>query len=333
MIKKIDINMLTSLIYILDDYESFQKELLKFINSKDNRNDIFKLIKIVEGQKVFNSSKARKFYQNNKRVIDTINKYYWVGSYINQNYDCFGNKYDNSAIDYFYQYLVENRNHINNILKLLNKLSYLGFSSLSLSLDEDFTRKIYTLDKSIENNYSITYLENIRILPNVENDIIKYKSEQSNYKIVFENTDLYLEYPQLLKSIVLNDLLIDVDKLPETVYIENVVSEIVNLEKVQGKDYRVAKESLKLNVGINKMLNQCNNLDNIINNLNDSTSKEELKQTLKRINAEIVNMYLISDKYDIESTKDNPLFTTEMLKDEKKLLIKKYVNSYNDGIK
>ena len=90
-------NNIIALCHILDDFEEFNKRLIPVISSKYNRNFVFKLWDISEGKFRFGARKAKKFYKENKSVIDTINKYTNITRFINANYDWQGNLYDTSG--------------------------------------------------------------------------------------------------------------------------------------------------------------------------------------------------------------------------------------------
>lgn len=140
--KKISINNLLALAHILDTYKIFNKRVKKYASSKNSRDDILRLYEISKGKFVL-SMKARKFYNENKNVIDIISQYSSISDFMN-----FINKSDVSSqgeMDYFYMYLNKNKDKINDIIKLLERIQELGFDEIKFNEEEDFKNKHYEI--------------------------------------------------------------------------------------------------------------------------------------------------------------------------------------------
>ena len=138
-----EINNLIALYHIMDDFEEFEKKLKPLISTKYNRDFVHDLWKISRGKFTFGAFKARKFYKENKTIIDTIGEYSDISSFINRHYDWQGNQIGN--LHFFYKYLIEHKNEIDKILAVLEKLQELGFTSFEFNEDLDFTKETYNI--------------------------------------------------------------------------------------------------------------------------------------------------------------------------------------------
>ena len=110
-----------ALCYILDSYEEFSERLKNAIPTKYNRSFISDLYDISMGKINF-SLKTRRFYKENKTVIDTINKYSNLLLYTNFSYD--GQDYleNEESLRFFHKYIMEHRGDLETILRVLNKI-------------------------------------------------------------------------------------------------------------------------------------------------------------------------------------------------------------------
>ena len=81
--KKISVKNLIALCHILDDYEKFDEEAKEYFLIEQNKDAFSTMYRmtylndVLRGKKCVTPAqrKAKKFYENNKKVIDIINKY------------------------------------------------------------------------------------------------------------------------------------------------------------------------------------------------------------------------------------------------------------------
>ena len=182
------VESLITLCHILDDYKQFDKNLRDQLTEKNCikiSNDLSKLLK---NEKPIRGKTAKNIYNENKKVIDTINKYTNIGSflYYNDNWHILKDyeRTESYDLDYFYHYFQNNRDKLDQIKELLNQIKYLGIQKLEFNENFDFTNNIYELSTIFQKNSDIHYLENITIIPNYEDEVIKYKTTDSNYDIL-----------------------------------------------------------------------------------------------------------------------------------------------------
>ena len=170
-----NVNNMLALAHILDDYRDFKNRLNIYMFNNYNKMEMNNLIRISSGKFII-SSRTKQFYEENKKIIDTINQYSSLNKFINTK--------DN--IEYFYAYLNDNKDKLNDIISLLSRLKKLNFNEFALNSDEDFTKSEYKISKK-ERLATISYLENMEVIPNCNNDIVCYKSKGSNYIINNQN--------------------------------------------------------------------------------------------------------------------------------------------------
>lgn len=313
----VEVNNLIAICHILNDYTKFTQNLKELIENNNSRNIAFILYKISKGEFVFSSRKEKKFYKDNKSVIDTINKYSNIQN-ITINYLT-----EENSLDFFYKYIKKHQDNLERILSVLEKIEELGFDKLEFDEENDFTNTIYEIDTRSYIN-DISYLDNIEIVPNYENNIVEYKTTGSNYKIDVQLTFNTIE--EYRKAIVVNSLLFDPKRLPEEINKETIYDKIVSLKKKEKKKCNNIRNSVDLSISIDDLYTQFENINKIIEQLNNEESKEqlpELRELLLEFKNNLNQLQKISSEYNERTIKENPNITEEMLKKEKKKYLKR----------
>ena len=315
----VEVNNLIALCNILNDYTKFTQNLKELIKNNNSRNIAFILYKISKGEFVFSSRKEKKFYKDNKSVIDTINKYSNIQN-ITINYLT-----EENSLDFFYKYIKKHQDNLERILSVLEKIEELGFDKLEFDEENDFTNTIYEIDTRSYIN-DISYLDNIEIVPNYENNIVEYKTTGSNYKI-----DVHLRFNKIQeykyrKTIIVNSLLFDPKRLPEEITEETIYDKIVSLKKKEQESCNKIRSSVDLSISIDDLYTQFENINKIIEQLNNEENKEqlpELRELLLEFKNNLNQLQKISSEYNERIIKENPNITKEMLKKEKKKYLKR----------
>ena len=100
MTYNVNIKSLIALGHILNDFTNFENNLNKVLNkAKPDFLDNLKIISLKS--KFLINHKAKKFYDQNKSVIDNINNYIDIDEFIKINY------LKESNLTYFYEYLLK----------------------------------------------------------------------------------------------------------------------------------------------------------------------------------------------------------------------------------
>lgn len=277
---------------------------------------------VIKNERCFNSRKAKKFYEENKKIIDTIKKHFSVWDFFSERY-CWGPKY-NEELKYMYNYIMENREELDKIIAVLEKIKQLEINDLQFNEDFDFTNETYTIYTSRFSTSSYDYLDNLEVVPCYESDKIKYKTTGSNYKINFRDGSKFLE------NIKLNSLNFDAEKLPNYLDREEMLNKLFSLRDEKKKEYDVIRNSVDLNIKIENMSSITSVLESIVERIDNVKTKEDLKKNLLTITSSLSKMQSITDNNDKENIEKSKFITTEVLEKEKKLYKERELYSYID---
>ena len=327
--KKISINNLLALAHILDEYEEFNKRLKKFVSKKYNRDDIYKLFKTSNGEFTL-SPKERNFYKENKDIMDIINKYSTSSDFINYIYSCDGSYSSLCDIEYFYNYLKSNKDKLENIINLIKKIQELGFGDIQLDeeetfKDEEYKFYLYRNDSIIYSMITdIKYLENMELISEYESNIIKYKTNGSNYCMVLPNRKDAKNWAG--NEIILNNLLFDEACLPKSLKREDTIDKIVALKDTKKEETNSIRDLVNLGVKLFDFEKEYANLKYTVDSLENVKSKEELKKVLENIKLELEKLRQINKN----EVKENHSVTEEQIEAEKQQYIKNREFQYLD---
>ena len=319
--KKIDTNNMITLCHIVDEFDEFEKRLIPAISPKYNRNFVFQVWDISEGKFKLGARKAKRFYEENKSVIDAMNQYSNVPMFINENYGCHGEP--TGDLRFFYEYLVSHKKDIPKILELVEKLKELGFGKIEFNEELDFTKETYSAYLSLSDNFDLTYVANPQVIPNYTSHI-KFTTKDSNYKMKLRLSGIHRkEISDYSRELVLNSLLFDPSTLPKKIDIENIHGQLVRLKNEQQDKTNIIRSSVDLSISVSDLERQFNYSSEIINKLNDVKNKEELVAVLKSMKEYLEKLKTLSAEYDSSISQEEPLLTPEVLEQEKTLYLKR----------
>lgn len=313
--RKMRVNDMIALCHVFDDYDIFNTRLLEFISSKCNRNDVYNLYRVSHSETVIGAKKAKKFYRENKSVIDEINQYTSISDFINSNYYVDGSLRENSCLDFLCQYLNLHKDEMPNILLVLQKIEKLGFRELLFDEKLDFTSTKYEICIDVYDNYDYVYLDNMQALSNYQDNIVEYKTNESNYRIVIKQ--LWLKYPLYDSKIAVNSLVFDSSRLPDKVSKESIFDKIVGLKEEQKDNCTAIQNSVDLSVGVDDLYSQFSLTRKIVEELKNFENKEEARQILLKMNTCLDELQTLSTQYDDSISQDDSVITKEQLKKEK----------------
>ena len=304
MTYNVNIKSLIALGHILNDFTNFENNLNKVLNkAKPDFLDNLKIISLKS--KFLINHKAKKFYDQNKSVIDNINNYIDIDEFIKINY------LKESNLTYFYEYFVKNYDNLNQIMQVLYTLDDLGFNELSLNEEEDFTNEIYSLDPNTKNNFNFVYVDNIKVLPS-SSDKINYITTSSNYKIILDR--LNKNICKFHRIVIVNTLLFDYHTLPHHLTKEDTFDKICLL-KEQNKDLDLkVKDIVSLENTINDLINNISLISSITSNLSFTNEKiTEIKQILLTLEKELLTIKKLKDNYTEDICQSYPKIDRRVL--------------------
>ena len=287
------------------DYVKFSK----FIN---------KIERVSNGQHVLLSGFEKKFFLKYKDVIDIIITYSNMTSFSDNNNYC-------DIIELYNNYLLFHKEEIANILSVLNKLLDLCFEEIYFNEDYDFTNMVFEFNLESGDYTNVSYLDNLQVISSYPG-VIKYKSDNSNYKIDLEYT--YLK--TLIESkIGLNSLLFEPSRLPNSLNMEFVFDEINDKARQYYDLYKEIKNSVNLSVGINDLLMQAEITGSMLDGLENVESREKLIEILNNILVEIKKLEKLSCEYNVSLSNKEPKLSKEFLEEEKKKYLNKRTKKHN----
>lgn len=317
---RIDIKAAIALCQIIDEYETFMKNLKQFTKKNETESYIEgdMLGEIFRPNPYFYNRKIKKFYKENHIVINKLKKYIDGETFV------FYFKTTEIAQEFF-QYLNRNRKDLNKILLTLNQLEQVGFRAIELDETNDFTKTEYKVykepEQNKEDNNKVYFLENLKRIPTYGTEIIKYQSQGSNYKIEF----CYSSYTKCLvwySTIFLNNLTFDTNLLPISEQEDNLA---VNMWKGMMASLDTEKEvecnqitnAVNLHIELANLAKEINDMEKTLKGLKGFQETEELNAALLQTKVELTRMKQISEEYDRKITDNDSSITEDVLKRER----------------
>ena len=313
--KKISINNLYALCCIIGEYDMFNNKILNILSRGHVTHKLYKLQKISNGFFVLGSKKLKNFYQENKEIIDNINYFSSLWNFIIFNYNVNTNKIENGTLYFFYNYILKHKDKFDQIIDLLQKIEKLGFQELELDEAEKFINKDYEIDIDFKKNNEIPYFNNIEYIPNYQNNIIRYRTKNSNYMMCLKRINDKISNGG--NNIIVRNLFFDINDLPEIITKENTFDQII-IKDNQSINNKIIKNSLDLSVCIDDLYNQYN----ITNQIIDSFDNIHCKHELLVIKEKLDSLKKLSMEYDKKICNDINI-SEEVIKCEKKLYLEK----------
>ena len=312
-----DVMAITS---VLDQLDNFNQNLKK-LTKKYNLADITHHLKIAtRGEStLFRKRGIYQFYQENKDTVDTIDKNSDIFMFLSLNYKDDGTmKVD---LSYYYEYLLNHKEEKKQIQALLQRLTELNIREIAMNEELDFTKEEYKVETWYYRSVfsSITYLENIEILPNYETDAIKYRSKGSNYKMLIGSEP----FSYKRNKIVVNNMTFPIESLPESASWKYLWDNILKLVESTQESKTALKNSVDLDVSLQDIENQMTDTCNTFTRIDEVNSKPELVAALTQIKSGIADLYGIKRGYDAKITTEHPSLSQQTIKKETNQYIKK----------
>lgn len=220
-----EIDNLIALSKVLDNFEDFNEKVRNLVSIVCNREVIYKLGQVSNGVDCFNSDKIKDFYNENKSIIDVINEYSSIYSFIWSNYDVNGNVMYNDSLNFFYRYMQENRDSIDSIVSVLERIKELGFSTLYFNQKLEGSSDVYSISTSFNDNDTIIYLDNMEVVSN-DGEYISYRTLNPSFRLILvpDRDDI----SKVNKRVEVNSLLFDTSLLPESLSKDSTFNQIMN---------------------------------------------------------------------------------------------------------
>lgn len=321
-IASMETKSLLAMCYILDEYHALGDAIMEVTRTK-KRDIAYDLLRLTQGKNVIGAKDAKRILIEYKTVIDTINQYGYISNFIMQNYN-WGEDYQAQA-EYFYEYLLANRENLETIKEVLTKLVELEIPQVELDTGLVFDKR-YKLDTNIYYNLNINYLANMRAIPNYQKGIIEYVAENSPYNL--EVSTSMGQITQYSRKIKLNTLVFDPSLLPNEITKDNLFEEIKQLKKAKQEESLAIYDSVNIHIGLEDLQEMILQFIRTINSIQDEERKTELKASMEIILEQIAKMEAVKEKMEDTIVDKHPEITEDKLELEKKLY--KHRRTYNN---
>lgn len=325
-IQKIEVSTLLALCDILDSYEAFRNRLSLLLNNK-NINP-YKLIDLADGTVIIGHLKVKKFYNDNKDIIDKLRQHSCICEFINFTYLYNKKANKESEIEFFYKYFLNNIDKLEIIKSLLKRIKKLGINFIEFDAQADFTVDEYCINSILGDNYQISYLDNMKAISNYNSSVVKYITTNSNYLINVGVLSPSSIISNNRKSITVNSLFFDPDRLPKELSQESIFNNIIALKKECQEECIAIKNSVDLNILLDNLNKQIQSIYKVIESIEQSENKIELKKVLDKLLKSFEELQLLDFKYNEDIVQTYNSITSETLEEEKKLQLRRiYLNS------
>lgn len=309
-----------------ENYNAFCKELEELIKSDKGENLIYKMYNIMRGKFTIGNKKYKEFVKKYKDIIEIMKKNQCLSDMTIMKYDNFGENIPSTTEDYFFKFITDHKSDIETIKNIAIKIKNLGFSQINYDKNFDFNTTEYELNRTS----SINYLENIEIIPTYNNYSIQYNTKNSCYCIELDtygygDTRKISDYG---RSIYLNSLIFDPNRLPNEITTESTIGFITKLANENKQDGKTIKDLVDTSVAIDDLIIQYNQVIKTIETIKNTKTKEELKQILNNILEEINKLKLINQSYEQEKINNSLKLSNSTIEKEKQL----YLESRNKSI-
>lgn len=312
-------------------YDIFNEKIIKLIKSSNCTTVLHKFYKIYADLFCLNAKKEKKFYHEFSGFIKIIREYSDLDEFI---YNGYRNNGDVIPAFYnFYQYLLQHKGDIKEIIETLHKFKEIGIDRVEVTEDEDFSKDTYTYNKDTQlyniNGYDvddtsnlvfyhgIIYLDNLEIMPSYDfNEETIYKSRKSDYKI-FASIGI-----NDIVTITVNNLTFDLSRLPEKTSVGALGQKLSDLCKEQELKCKAIKNSVDLDIQTNELNSQIYSISETVNSLNDTKTKNEMIKILSDINLNLQQLTKLNSEYDESIIGEISAITPELLQNEKSAYMK-----------
>jgi len=307
ILRKFDIkvNDCIALCNIVDEFEKFTENLKEFsqgIRGISNLDNLFKYIR--DGKKT--NKNIRDFYLENHKVLDAIHKHTYILSFLLIYFDNKTGKFS-QEITQIYNYIKDNKNDKDKILAVLDKLSKLGFESVTFNQNEKFD-DVYEYDKLNDREYY--YLDGeIEVISSLED--FKYRSNGANYEIEFSTIPFHIP------KITLNNLVFDSNLLPNNIKYDDTFKKILDLKEEKEESYKVLSDVVHFDYNLEKIMPALEKIDEIIIDIHNCQYKRHAKEYIDVAKHAILELQWVLANYEIDLVEDG-LLKKETIDEEKK---------------
>lgn len=319
--KKIQTNHLIVLCEIGEGYKSFCDDLEELIKSKSNRDLVRKVYHVMQGKLSIGFNKYKEFMEKHKHTIEIMNNYSCLSNLTVLSYDVKGNRRENLAEDYFYQYIQEHKEDIETIKAVALKIKDLGFNEITFGEKLDFTKAEYELDTSYGSDFA--FLENMKVNSTYLNSPIKYRTNDSCYCMILGSSGYgnNKEVSKYGRNIELNSLIFDSNRLPNEITKESTIEVIYELAQKKKAEHEDIRDSVDLSISTSDLKDYFERLKVVTERIDKIKDNQELMNLLNQMQNTLAQLQLFGVNFENQIVDSHTDITDETMKREKKLYL------------
>lgn len=305
---------LLALCHIFDKYDNFYEDLKILLSkSKKEIDTIYSLQQISHDKFGIYSKAVKDFYEKHKDIIDEINKYSQIHRFI-----CNAHSWNKETS--IYQYLLSNKDNIDKIIKVLEKLISLRIYEIEFSEKFNFDKNYNEIYTNLSKNSYVHFYDNMEVIPTYGEEIIAYKTNGSPYDIELKVEPDVVEFC----TIQLNSLDFNPNRLPLKITKENTIDEIFALKESKQTEYDLIKKLIDLRIANHEAVMSFTKLQLEMIKLESSERKKDFLESMKKIRNQLEQIIESNKQYEIEALSSSEYVTQEVLdKEEQKYQRKK----------
>lgn len=148
-------------------------------------------------------------------------------------------------------------------------------------------------------------------------DVVLYKTSDSDYKITTNVSNGELTDT----SIVVNNLVFDVKRLPDSINREILYDNIIKMREEKKEVFDDIRDSVNLGVAVDDLYCQYDSLCEVVEKLKNASCNEELTNVLIELENSLKKIKKVSSKFDEGIVEKNSDVTKEQLVKEKELYL------------
>ncbi len=312
---RIPIDLLLNVIKV-PNYEIFHFSTLEFVHKwhtyKQFQKALDQLNKLMNGEKGFFSYKVQKYYELNKKAIELLNQDHAISDFLfYQYYNTYylENGYFD-AISYFSAYLKIHQTELEQIKKAVEKLKTLGITFICLDTYRDLTKETFSWD--LKEEKPCFYVYQPVVVPTAKTDEIIFQSKETPYCIKrIPTKDSKNPY---LYEILVNTLLFDTKKLPESLDSENLLTSLMKQKLEQRKLVSMIQKSVEMTILLEEIQKELKKLEKQIEFFD--YRHQEMKKSFKIMQEQLLQIAIKSIEYDRTILDNYPSYTWQNLEEE-----------------
>lgn len=301
-----------------DDFDSLQEDFAK-LKLKYPHKHIIKLLEKIKLRKKYPIPReVVEFYNKHKSSFDTITLSSTITDFLKKFYESDERKKAYNPLENFHQYFQAHPEEKENIRELLAKMKSLKIERIEINPNADFTAQEYSANTDDLWNETLTYLENIEVLPNYNSNFISYHSTESNYAIKLPFYGVFGKAVLSGREIMVTNLSFSPEQLPERLHVETFFRFLKEEREEADTSCKKVKDAVDLSLQELNMRDILDEARRILNSMSPDDLNPDLVDGIKTIQEGLEAFGIGIQSYDDSAIQQGNGVTKEILEGERK---------------